>query len=279
LRSYPVSVRAVTEAFDQLNPTAALGALWALLAQANLYIDKAAPWAAKKKGDAARLGAIVGALLDLLEAVTVLVAPVMPGVANEMRAQLGLVPFDWQALATEPKAFWPLELPRRAEGLSVKGGEPIFPRFEKEREAEIVKQFSPQEAAPPAAAPAAKEEPKKDAPPAREAKATIAYDDFAKLDLRVGVVVSAERVKKKDKILDLRIDTGDAAPRRIVAGVAAAYAPEALVGKRVVVLCNLAPRDFGKGLVSEGMLLAAEGGEGLAVLTPDREQPAGAPVK
>ena len=114
-------------------------------------------------------------------------------------------------------------------------------------------------------------------PPA-EAKGTITYDDFAKLDLRVGVVVSAERVKKKDKLLDLRVDTGDAAPRRIIAGIAAAYAPEALVGKRVVVLCNLAPRDFGKGLVSEGMILAAESGGALSLVTPDGDKPPGSKV-
>jgi methionyl-tRNA synthetase len=289
-RGYPVAAQAVTDAFDQRNPTGALNALWALLARLNEYIDRAAPWAAKKKGDRARLGAIVGTLLDALEAVTVLVAPVMPEVAGEMRAQLGLPRLDWKALAERPEALWPLALPRRAEGLEVLGGDPIFPRFEKEQEAEIIARFTPKpdgsfvgEAASRALdvgreARATLAE-KDAAAAAREAKPTIAYDDFAKLDLRVGVVVSAERVKRKDKILDLRIDTGDAAPRRLVAGVATAYAPEALVGKRVVVLCNLAPREFGKGLVSEGMLLAAEGGGGLAVLTPDGEQPAGAPVK
>jgi methionyl-tRNA synthetase len=74
-------------------------------------------------------------------------------------------------------------------------------------------------------------------------------------------------VKKKDKLLDLRVDTGDAAPRRIIAGLAASYAPEELVGKRVVVLCNLAPRDFGKGLVSHGMLLATGPSEALKLAT------------
>jgi methionyl-tRNA synthetase len=284
VQAYAPAVKAVTEAFDQLNPTAALTALWGLLSRANEYVDKAAPWAAKKKGDVARLGTIVGTLLDVLEAVSVLVAPVMPEVANAVRAQIGLPVLDWKALAEKPEALWPLELPRRAEGLGVAGGDPIFPRFEKEREAEIIAQFSPRspDAAPAEAAgeaPVAIKPVEAPAPAREEAKATIAYDDFAKLDLRVGVVVSAERVKRKDKILDLRIDTGDAAPRRIVAGVATAYAPEALVGKRVVVLCNLAPREFGKGLVSEGMLLAAEGGGTLKVLTPDGEQPAGAPVK
>ena len=115
--------------------------------------------------------------------------------------------------------------------------------------------------------------------PAPEAKGTISYDDFAKLDIRVGLVISAERVKKKDKLLDLRVDTGDAEPRRIVAGIAAAYAPEVLVGKRVAVLCNLAPRDFGKGLVSHGMILAAEDAGGLAVMTPEKDKAPGSPVK
>lgn len=107
----------------------------------------------------------------------------------------------------------------------------------------------------------------------------IAYDDFAKVEMRVGVVLSAERVKKKDKLLDLRLDTGDAAPRRIVAGIAPSYAPEELIGKRVIVLCNLAPRDFGKGLVSEGMLLAASGPDKSRVLTVDGDAAPGTPVR
>jgi methionyl-tRNA synthetase len=265
-----VAEKAVREAFDALDPTTALNALFTLLGRANEYVDKAAPWAAKKKGDAARLGTIVATLLEVLEAVSVMVAPVMPTVANEMRAQLGLAPLDCKALAAKPEARWPLALPRRPEGLAVAGGDPIFPKLEKEREAEIIAQFTP----PPTEAPAAVAS----APAAAPPKAEIAYDDFAKLDLRVGVVVSAERVKKKDRLLDLRIDTGDGAPRRIVSGIAAAYAPEAMVGKRVVVLCNLAPRDFGKGIVSQGMLLTAEHEGSLSLLTPDSDKPAGAHV-
>jgi methionyl-tRNA synthetase len=86
-------------------------------------------------------------------------------------------------------------------------------------------------------------------------------------------------VKKKDKLLDLRVDTGDAAPRRIIAGLAASYAPEELVGKRVAVLCNLVPRDFGKGLVSEGMLLASDSGERLSTLAPGGEARPGTPIR
>jgi len=277
--AYPAAAKEVTDAFEALSPTAALNALWGLLGQANAYVDKAAPWAAKKKGDHARLGVIVATLLDVLDAVSALAAPVMPAVANEMRLQLGLAPFDWAELAKEPRALWPLALPRRAEGVAVKGGDPIFPRFEKEREAEIVKAFTPG-AGEPQAAPAPEEKKAEPAAaPEREARGTIAYDDFARLDIRIGVITSAERVKKKDKLLDLRVDTGDAAPRRIVAGIAGAYAPEALVGQRVAVLCNLQPRDFGKGLVSEGMILAAEDAGGLAVLTVASAKAPGSPVK
>src|SRR6185312_3694752 len=138
------------------------------------------PWTAKKKGDAPRLGAIVGALLDLLEAVSVLVAPVMPEVSAEMRAQLGLPAIDWKS--REPA--WPSSLRRRADGLTVAKGAPIFPRFEKEVEAEIVRRFTPSDGqaatapAPAAAASAAEAKaPEAKAPPT-EAKATIAYDDF-----------------------------------------------------------------------------------------------------
>jgi methionyl-tRNA synthetase len=114
---------------------------------------------------------------------------------------------------------------------------------------------------------------------AREAKPTIDFGEFQRLDLRLGTVLSAERVKKKDKLLDLRVDTGDVAPRRIIAGLAASYAPDELVGKQVVVLTNLAPRDFGKGLVSEGMILAADGGERLRALMLDPPERPGTVVR
>jgi methionyl-tRNA synthetase len=284
-RSYAVGVSSAMTFFDELNPTRALDAIWGVLAAANEYVDKAAPWQAKKS-DPTRLGTIVATLVELLEAVSVLVSPVMPGVADKMRVQLGLGPLTFAAGRDQ----WPFALPSRAAGSALTKGAPIFPRLEKEQEAELRARFAPPaadgkaEAAPaevkgarPAAAPDAK--PDDHAPTApREAKAPIVWDDFTKLDLRVGLVLSAERIKKKDKLLDLRIDTADGAPRRIVSGIAAAYAPEALVGKRVVVLCNLPPRDFGKGVVSDGMLLAAEDARGLSLLSVEAERDPGATV-
>src|SRR5207253_2102760 len=112
------------EAFDACSPTRALEAIWIGLMAANAYVDKAAPWTAKKQGDAARVGAIVTAMAEALEAYSVMVAPVMPAVAAEMRRQLGLVSLT----PAVGKELWPLELPARAPGSKLVRGEPIFPR-------------------------------------------------------------------------------------------------------------------------------------------------------
>lgn len=87
--------------------------------------------------------------------------------------------------------------------------------------------------------------------------ADITYDDFAKLDLRLGLITAAERVPKKDRLLKLAVDVGEPAPRTIVAGIGETYEPVELVGKSALFLVNLVPRDFGKGLVSHGMILAS----------------------
>jgi len=102
-------------------------------------------------------------------------------------------------------------------------------------------------------------------PPSPPAKAVVTpeltVEQFDRMDLRAGKVLSAERVPKKDKLLKLSIDLGEAAPRTIVSGVAQSYEPQELVGKVVCVVANLPPRDFGKGLVSHGMVLYASGGD------------------
>ncbi len=274
--AHRTGAKAAAVALDDGNPTRALEAIWTVIAAANDYVDKSAPWAARKTGDSKRIATIVTTLVETLEAVSVMIAPVMPTVSARVRTQLGLAPLT----TTVGEDRWPFDLPTRAPGGVLTGGDPIFPRLEKEKHAELVARFSP----PPPAAPPAEEAASKPAaneaaaPADRAVKATIAYDDFAKLDLRVGLVISAERIKKKDMLLDLRVDTGDPAPRRIVSGIAKAYAPEDLVGQRIVVVCNLAPKAFGKGLVSEGMLLTGDGPAGLKFLSIDPSVPPGTPV-
>ncbi|WP_437676739.1 methionine--tRNA ligase [Sorangium sp. So ce131] len=284
---------AAAAAFDAAQPTRALDAIWTVIAAANVYIDKAAPWVAKKS-DPKRLATIVATLLEVLEGVSVMISPVLPVVADRMRDQLGLYPIAPAVGRDE----WPWIPPARKAGEPLRKGAPIFPRLEKEKEAELIARFAPPppdadaSAAPHAKAPGPEAAKAREAsaapapeggagapaaPKAREGKPSVPFDDFAKLDLRIGVVTSAERVKKKDRLLDLRVDTGDGAPRRIISGIAASYSPEELVGKRVVVVCNLHPRDFGKGLVSEGMLLTAEVGDRVRTISVDDAAP-GTPV-
>ncbi|HUJ22355.1 MAG TPA: methionine--tRNA ligase subunit beta, partial [Bryobacteraceae bacterium] len=107
----------------------------------------------------------------------------------------------------------------------------------------------------------------------------ITIDDFAKVDLRVGQVLSAERVKGADKLLHLKVDLAESEPRSIVAGIAEAYAPEQLVGRKVVIVANLAPRKL-RGLTSNGMIVAASVEGGKPVLAGFLEEiPTGARLK
>ncbi len=107
----------------------------------------------------------------------------------------------------------------------------------------------------------------------------ISYDDFAKLDIRIGTVVAAELVPETDKLIKCTIDFGDLGTRTIVSGIAQFRAPDELVGKQLPYIVNLAPRML-RGIESQGMLLAASpGGEGLALLLPDTSVPNGTRLK
>jgi methionyl-tRNA synthetase len=106
----------------------------------------------------------------------------------------------------------------------------------------------------------------------------IEYDDFAKVELRVAEVLQAERVPKSDKLLKLSVNAGDPEPRQILAGIGQHYAPEQLVGKRVVIVANLKPRKL-MGLESQGMVLAASDDTGLFVTSVAGDVKAGSTVK
>jgi methionyl-tRNA synthetase len=270
-------VATAEKAWRDLDPTRALEATAAVGQLANQYVDRAAPWATAKQGDMVRTATILAALLSVLERISVLLAPVCPGLSAEMRVQLGLAP-----LAPVPgENRWPHAAPRRGAGEALAPRGPLVPVLDDaSKKALLEKLTPPREEAPamtteaqaPAAAPAAPAAP-------AEALPAIAYDDFAKVDLRVGLVVSAERVPKKDKLLKLAVDVGEPEPRGIVAGLALTFKPEDLVGKRVVVVANLAPRDFGKGLVSHGMLLASGPSENLRLATAPEDVVPGSKLK
>jgi methionyl-tRNA synthetase len=263
---------------------------------ANRYFDETAPWKLAKSEDRTRLGVVIAHVLEIVRVVAVMLSPVTPAKSDELRHQLGLDPVAPREGADQ----WPLSWGGLAAGTVVRPGQPVFPKYDPATEAAMLlsldvrdaeatpkstpktmsNEEKPAETA--AVAPAAPVAPATPvAPAAEEASATIAYDDFAKVDLRVGKVLSAERIPRKDKLLKLSVDLGEASgPRTIIAGIALAFpVVEELVGQQVVVVANLAPRDFGKGLVSHGMLLAASSPESLSLATFPKAYAAGTRVK
>jgi methionyl-tRNA synthetase len=215
--------------------------------------------------------------LRVLEALAVMLWPAMPNKSDAMRAQLGLAPLD-------PKVdvvVWPDGLPPARAGLALAPAGPLFPTFDDKAQQTLLDRLVPKSAAPPAPAKEGAAAVVPLVPPKRPAEdsGVIDYDQFSKVDLRVGLVKTCEKVPKKDKLLRLTVDLGEAEPRTIVAGLALSFEPTALVGRRVVVVANLAPRDFGGKLISHGMLLATGPSEALHLATIDEDALPGARLK
>ena len=261
----------VTEALDRIDLQGALAAAWEYVGAINKYLDDRAPWAMAREGRTDELAGVLHHALEAVRVVSVWVSPIMPKAAAEIRRQLGL-PADtgWEE-ATKwgvLEAGAPLETPL-----------PIFPRIERKSMAEALKNVDESSAVPPhefppAPANAVGADPGQD----RDSTPThITIEDFVKVELRVAEVLSAERVPKADRLLHLRVTLGDE-ERTVLAGLAECYAPEDLVGRRVILVANLAPRKM-RGLESQGMLLAAEADGKVSLLQPDQDLPAGARVK
>ena len=259
---------------------------------ANKYFDETAPWKLAKAGDTARLATVIAHVLEVVRTTAVLLSPVTPTKSRELLDQLGLDPIVAQLDVDQ----WPATWGGLAAGTTVRPGQPVFPKYDAATEAAMLESLDVREAVAPPKTPTMNTDEKTTAPAtetpvaapaapavaaAEEAPAQIVYDDFAKVDLRVGKVLSAERIPRKDKLLKLSVDLGEVAgPRTIIAGIALSFPePAVLVGRQVVVVANLAPRDFGKGLVSHGMLLAAGSSEALSLATFADDRPAGTRVK
>jgi methionyl-tRNA synthetase len=268
---------AYQQAFDTYAFSQGLQEVWRLVAAADKYLTETKPWAIAV--DPARRGELAAVLYnaaELLRVIAVLAYPVLPHAAGKIWAQLGqhsplaeqnLAALDWGGLRP---------------GDAIQKGEGIFPRVQKEEALERMEEMEeqirnegaarPAEAAKPAAAAAAP------APqPAGDGK--ISIDDFMKVEMRVGEIKSAERIPGADKILKLMVDIGTEV-RQIVAGIAQHYEPEKLVGRRVAVVVNLAPRKL-RGVESNGMVVAANvGPEGRPVLVGFHEDaPVGSRLK
>jgi methionyl-tRNA synthetase len=264
--------QAAATRWESLEIHRALESTWAIAALANQYVDKSAPWAAAEKGDTKRVETILATLLEVLGRLSVMVAPVLPNKSREMRLQLGLPPLA-AAVGVDQ---WPAKIGMH-RGTALGAASPLFPKLDKDAEKALLEKLVPKVDVPPPPAAAIAVAPV--APAAPAAPQIITYEQLSAIDLRVGVIAACERVPKKDKLLKLAVDLGEEGPRTIVAGLAQTFTPEALTGKRVIVVANLAPRDFGKGLVSQGMLLAAGPSDALRLATAPEDTPPGSRLK
>lgn len=223
----------------------------------NKYLADTEPWKLAKT-DLARVGTILNISLQLAANLAIAFEPFLPFSAEKLRKMLNMTSFDWTELGHTDLL---------SAGHQLNKAELLFEKIEDETiEAQVQKLLDTKKA---------NEEENYKANPIRE---NIEFDDFMKLDIRVGTVLECQKVPKADKLLQFKIEDG-LETRTIVSGIAKHYAPEELVGKQVCFIANLAPRKL-KGIMSEGMILSAENADGsLAVITPEKEVKPGSEVK
>jgi methionyl-tRNA synthetase len=262
----------LTASFEEFEFSKGLEAVWALLSAADKYIVEQAPWTLLKKGDEgrAKLNETLYTAAEVVRIATALLAPVLPDSSAKIWAQLGM------RTPLESVRLDQLEWGQLPAGQKIGEVAAVFPRIDAKQAIPEMRALEEVEAARQAAllgktlARAA---------PAVEGSPKIAIDDFAKVDMRVARVLAAEPVKGASKLLKLTIDVAEAEPRTLVAGIAEAYQPEQLIGRKVVIVANLEPRKL-RGITSNGMIVAASVEGGKPVLAGFLEDvPVGARLK
>jgi len=272
----------VAEYYDRFDFSNALKETWQFITLVDWYLTTKAPWKlAKDPARRVELAEILYSATEALRIIAVLTYPVIPQTATIMWASVG------QRTRLEDENPKELKWGGLQSGTQIKVPDALFPRFDFQAMSERIEAMENEIRNPGSTAPAATSStPAAGTIPAGSAAAgapaagaKITIDDFAKVELRVGVVKSAEKILGADKLLKVMVDIGDEV-RQVLAGIALAYAPEQLVGRKVVVVTNLAPRKM-RGQESNGMLLAAsDGADGKPVLVTFAEDiPAGAKVK
>ena len=241
---------------DELQFSLALQDIWQLVGECNRYIDVNAPWVLVKTDEGKeRLKTVMYVLCECIRIVAILIAPTMPRTPARIYEQLGIA--EGELTGWESASRFGL-LPA---GTKVQKGEALFPRIDVKKElADIV---------PTPKAEATKAEEKKPAKTAKKEEkkeeklpeGIISIDDFAKVQLRVARILTAEKVEGSDKLLKLSVKLGEGEPlRTVVSGIARFYTPEAIEGRQVVLVSNLKPAKL-KGIKSEGMILCASDAE------------------
>jgi methionyl-tRNA synthetase len=244
--------KAVTEvesSFNDMSLHKALITIWDFINVTNKYIVENEPWTlGKDPANKEKLTAIMYSLLAALRTIAILLTPFMPQTAEKILRQIGV---------DKPSAL-DLASIRKDDALTAGNpltrGESLFPRISQEKESETSEKKAP----------------------VIDLKMEIDYEEFSKVDLRVGKILAAEAVPKSNKLLKLKIDIGE--ERTIVAGIGKDYTPAELIGRKIVIVANLKPAKL-MGVESYGMLLATDTDKGLTVLTFDREAKTGAKIR
>ncbi len=251
---------AVSE-FENFEFRRGIEAIRSAMAAVDRYISDTKPWAiAKDAGRRDELAVVLVTAFEALRAFVVVLAPALPEGSAAIWRSMNL---DGSPSDVDPGTLQVGVVPA---GHRIGEIAPVFPRLNKEqimdditKETPVEGAPTPEEGTPPAATAPAPE-------PAKTEPDYITIDDFAKVELRVGQVLAADRIEGADKLLKLSVDLGEAEPRQVLAGIAMHYAPETLIGRKIVVCSNLKPRKM-RGLESQGMILAASVGEdGVPVL-------------
>jgi methionyl-tRNA synthetase len=258
--------------FDRFEFSKGLESIWSLISAVDKFIVQHAPWKlARQQDDAAQteLSATLYTAAEALRVVTALLHPVMPELTPKIWTQLGMTaPLDSVRLDS-------LQWGGLPAGQKIGEIAAVFPRLEAKEVIEKMRAIEEQVTAYQASLFGKTAE----AAPVAEQTPHIAIDDFLKVDLRVGQVLTAQAVKGSTKLLHLTVDIGEAKPRTIVAGIAEAYTPEQMLNRKVVIVANLQPRKL-KGIESQGMIVAASVADGKPVLTGFHEDiPVGARLK
>ena len=245
----------VQKKMDELRVADAIDEIFALLRRSNKYIDETMPWAlGKDETKKDRLATVLYNLLESIRIAAILLESYLPETSKAILDQLNTQQRSYDSVLT----FGQLE-----DGIHVTPKPQIlFARIDEKEMLEKIEAEQPKKA------------PVK---PAEPAKPQITIDDFAKIEMKVGQVLSCEKHPKADKLLVSQIDIGEEKPRQIVSGIAGSYKPEQMVGKKVVVITNLAPAKL-RGVESQGMILAGMGEDQIEVLSVEK-LPVGSTVR
>jgi len=256
------TIKATEKYMDKLAFNDALAAIWTFIRRNNKYIDETMPWVlAKDESKKAELAGIMYTLSESLRIISILIAPVMPNTPKAIHEQLGINDCSiktWESIR---------EFGKLPKAVQIQKGGIVFPRIDIEKELEELTAIVREKMA---------DKPAKGGKTAVPVKDIIAIDDFGKLDLRVGLVLECEKVEGSDKLLKQKIKVGERI-HQIVSGIAQHYTPEDMIGKKVIVIANLKPVKL-RGVLSEGMILAASDEANVKVLFAHEEMADGTVV-